>query len=85
MSPIARHVQVLLDVADGSAGYTSRMRWNDRSEWVWSTEPTNKAIVSPETFAAASAQRTVVHNCQAVIKPQRRNMYCLSSSVHCGI
>jgi hypothetical protein len=80
-----RRDEDLLDVEDVSAGYTSRMRWNPREEWVWSTEPTHEAIVFTETFAAASAQRTVGHNRRAVIKPQRRNTYCLSSLVHCGI
>ena len=53
-------------------------------EWVWSTEQTHEAIVSPETFAAASAQRTVGHNRRAVTKPRRKRTYCLSSLVFCG-
>jgi DNA invertase Pin-like site-specific DNA recombinase len=80
-----RRDEDLLDVEDVSAGYTSRMRWNDRSEWVWSSEETHEAIVSPETFAAASAQRSTGHDRWAVTKPRHRNTYSLSSLVHCGI
>ena len=79
-----RRDEDLMDAEDVSAGYTSRMRWNPREEWVWSTEPTHEAIVSSETFAAASAQRTVGHNRQTVVKPRRRNTYCLSSLIYCG-
>ena len=79
-----RRDEELLDVDDVAAGYRSRMRWNDRSEWVWSTEQTHEAIVSPETFAAASAQRTVGHNRRTVIKPQHSRTYCLSALVRCG-
>jgi len=52
---------------------------------VWSSEQTHEAIISPETFAAASAQRAVAGNRHAVVKPRRRNAYALSSLVHCGL
>ncbi len=80
-----RRDEELLDVEDVAAGYASRMRWNDRSEWVWSREETHEAIISPETFAAASAQRTVGHNRRAVVRPKHRNTYSLSSLVRCGV
>ena len=33
------------------------MTWNDRSDWVWSTEQTHEPLVSAELFAAAAEQR----------------------------
>jgi hypothetical protein len=80
-----RRSEDLLDVDDVAAGYQSRMKWNPREQWVWSSEETHEAIVSPETFTAASAQRATGHDRWAVTKPKHRNTYCLSSLVHCGI
>jgi len=45
---------------------------------------THEPIISPEVFAAASAQRSVGSHRQAVVKPRRQRTYCLSSLVHCG-
>ena len=42
-----RRDEELLDVDDVAAGYQSRMKWNPREEWVWSSEQTHEAIVSP--------------------------------------
>lgn len=80
-----RRDEILLDVEDVAAGYTSKMAWNDRADWIWSAEPTHEAIVSPETFAAASAQRQVAGHRQAVVKPRRQHIYALTSLVQCGL
>ncbi len=65
-----RRDEELLDVDDVAAGYQSRMKWNDRSEWVWSAEETHEAIASAETFAAASAERAAGNDRWAVTKPE---------------
>lgn len=79
-----RRVETLLDVEDVAAGYKGTMSWNDRSDWIWSAETTHEPLVSPELFAAASAQRSVGEHRQATVKPRRQRTYCLSSLVHCG-
>ena len=79
-----RRDEELVDVNDVGAGYETRMRWNDSSEWKCSKEQTHEAIISPETFAAASAQRSVGHHRKAVVKPRRKHTYCLSTLVFCG-
>lgn len=43
--------EILVDVEDVAAGHQSRMRWNDRSDWVWSTEPTHDAISTTSVAA----------------------------------
>ena len=80
-----RRDEDLLDVDDVAAGYQTRMRWNDRSEWIMSSDQTHEAIVTAETFAAASAQRATGHERWTVTKPRRKRTYPLSSLVHCGI
>ncbi|MEV4539804.1 recombinase family protein [Asanoa sp. NPDC049518] len=42
---------VLLDVDDVAAGYTTVHRWNHPDDWVWSTGQAHEALVDPETFA----------------------------------
>ena len=80
-----RRDEELLDVDDVAVGYASRMRWNDRSEWVWSAEQTHEPLVSAQVFAAAAEQRSIGEHRQAVVKPRRRRTYCLSSLVVCGL
>jgi site-specific DNA recombinase len=57
-----RREHVLVDVEDVALGHESKMRWNQRGQWIWSEHPTHPAIVEPEVFDAvqdvfASAQR----------------------------
>lgn len=80
-----RRDEELIDVEDVAAGHQSKMKWNDRSEWIWSAELMHEAIITPEVFAAASAQRSVGEHRQAVVKPRRRHTYALTSLVRCGI
>jgi site-specific DNA recombinase len=80
-----RREEILLDVDDVAAGYTGKMRWNDRSDWVWSTEQTHEPLVTAEVFAAAAEQRSTGGHRQAVVKPRRKRTYCLSSLLHCGV
>jgi len=79
-----RREEVLLDVEDVALGHESKMRWNHRSEWVWSEHPTHPAIVEPDTFATAQdifagAQRS------AVRKEKTRHPYVLSGLVCCAL
>ena len=48
-----RKDEILIDVDDVALGHVTKMRWNDSSEWIRSTEPTHEAIVSQELFDAA--------------------------------
>jgi site-specific DNA recombinase len=73
-----RRDEDLLDVTDVAAGYQTRMRWNDRADWVWSAEQVHEALIGTDLFAEATAQRSIG-------EPQRRHTYCLSALVHCGV
>ncbi len=77
--------EVLVDVEDVAAGFRSRQRRTDRSEWVWSAEQTHEAIISPELFEAASEQRRLGEQRNAPARPKHRRTYCLSSLVFCGL
>ena len=51
-----RRDEVLLDVEDVAAGHQTKLRWNDSSDWIWSTEVIHEARVSSEDFTAVQAQ-----------------------------
>ena len=48
--------RVLLDVDDVALGHETKLRWNDRADWIWSAEATHDAIVTAETFARVASR-----------------------------
>ena len=48
-----RRDEVLIDVEDVALGHETRMRWNDRKDWIWSEDQTHEPIVSVDEFEAA--------------------------------
>ncbi|MFP5489005.1 MAG: zinc ribbon domain-containing protein, partial [Acidimicrobiia bacterium] len=76
--------EILIDVEDVALGHETRMRWNDTSEWVWSSEPTHEAIVTREQFD--TAQHLFDRNKRATHRtPAAGHRYLLSGILHCGI
>ena len=62
------------------------MRWNDRSDWIWSAKQTHEALVSPEDFAAVLDQMAAGAHRPTVRKGARgRRQYALSGLVHCEV
>ena len=54
--------------------------------WVWSTEQTHEAIISPEEFDKTQAQMTAgSHRPGAIKRRQAKRVYVLSGWVHCGL
>jgi len=80
-----RRDEVLIDVNDVALGHETKMRWNDRDDWVWSEQPTHEPLVSTEQFEAAQlvfagAQRSHVRR-----EKVTRGPYVLSGLVRCAI
>jgi hypothetical protein len=81
-----RRDEVLLDVEDVAAGYQSRMRWNDASDWVWSTDQMHEAIVSSEDFTRAQSQMAAgAHRPTTAKRHATKRTYVLSGLVRCGL
>jgi site-specific DNA recombinase len=80
-----RRDEILVDVEDVAQGHLSRMRWNDSSDWVWSTDATHEAIIDSETFAKAQAQMAAGAYRPTTAPTTRRRTYVLSGRVQCGI
>ncbi len=81
-----RRDERLLDVNDVAAGYESKMRWNDPSEWIWSAEIVHQPIITPEVFAQAQAQMAAGSYRPNSGKTKKTgHTYVLSGRVHCGV
>jgi DNA invertase Pin-like site-specific DNA recombinase len=80
-----RRDEVLVDVEDVAAGYESRLRWNEQSEWVWSEQVTHEAIVSPECFEKVRVQMTAASRPHSSKRHHTARTYVLSGLVHCAI
>ncbi|MDQ1439250.1 MAG: site-specific recombinase [Acidimicrobiaceae bacterium] len=79
-----RRDEVLMDIEDVAMGYETKMRWNDKGDWVWSAEKTHEALVSDELFDQAAQLRAAAGKRFAVVRPRRKNVYCLSSRLFCA-
>lgn len=52
-----RKDEVLIDVEDVALGHMTKMRWNDRSNWLWSQYKVHDELVSVEDFERADRLR----------------------------
>ena len=81
-----RRDEVLLDVADVSAGHETVMRWNSEDSWIWSSEPVHEALVTRETFNAA--QGRLVGRAAGKgprLAPKTNRIYVLRHHLRCGL
>jgi site-specific DNA recombinase len=81
-----RRDEVLIDVEDVALGHETKMRWNDKSAWVWSEQQTHEPLVSPETFEAA--QHRAANSLGAKSERNRssaRQRYVLAGLLRCGL
>lgn len=81
-----RRQDELVSVDDGAAGYRSKMQWNDRGDWVWSTGLAHEPIVDAETFTRAQQQVAAGAHRPAERKPRRTpRPYLLRGLIYCGL
>ncbi len=78
-----RKDEVLIDVDDVALGHQTKMRWNDRGEWIWSYEPVHEAIVTTQTFEAARAMFGTPKS-RPPKAPLPGRQYLLAGMVRCG-
>ena len=81
-----RRDEVLLDVEDVAAGHQTKLRWNDSSDWIWSTDVKHEALVTSEDFASVQTQMAAhAHRPTTRKSPVGRRCYVLSGLVRCGL
>jgi site-specific DNA recombinase len=81
-----RKDEVLIDVDDVALGHTTKMRWNDKDAWVYSTDPTHEPLIDTETFQRA--QDVLAANGAGRRHRERhltRHHYVLRGLLHCGL
>lgn len=81
-----RKDEILMDVEDVALGHETKMRWNDRSDWVWSSEVVHEPIIDPETFAKAQEIRSAsMHRPLTAKRRTTTRRYLLSGLVTCKL
>jgi Recombinase len=80
-----RKDEVLLDVHDVALGFTTKQRWNQAGDWIWSEQPTHEPLIDTTTFERAQAlRRTRVAHAQRAPRRTPRP-YLLRGLLYCGI
>jgi site-specific DNA recombinase len=78
-----RRDEVLIDVDDVALGNTSKMRWNDEENWVFSEQPVHEAIIDSHIFERAghlaSGRRQIAPKTR-----RARHPYLLRGIIFCG-
>jgi site-specific DNA recombinase len=81
-----RKDEVLIDVEDVALGHITKMRWNDKDTWVWSTDPAHEPLIETETFERVQevlAGRGAGRDTRERVRVRR--LYTLRGLVSCGI
>jgi site-specific DNA recombinase len=81
-----RKDEVLIDVNDVALGHTTRMRWNEAGQWIYSEDITHPPIVSPQTFAQAQQVLACRRRTAGPRERMRtRHTYALGGLFACGL
>jgi site-specific DNA recombinase len=81
-----RRDEVLVDVDDVASGHRSKLRWNDKSDWIWSTDESHEPLVTAEDYTRVQEQLAVGRNRPAVRKARSTpRPYLLRGLLVCGI
>jgi site-specific DNA recombinase len=79
-----RKDEVLLDVSDVALGHTTKMRWNDAAEWIYSEQVVHPPLISDDTFA--EVQQMLAARSRGQHKPHRsKHDYALRGLLVCGL
>lgn len=81
-----RKTEILIDIDDVALGHMTRMRWNDRADWVVSQKVVHPVIVDDDSFNHVQAiMNTRVHSAKGRYSRRARPRYTLSGLIHCGL
>jgi DNA invertase Pin-like site-specific DNA recombinase len=78
-----RHEQ-LVNVDDTALGHETKLKWNDRADWIWSAVQTHDAIITSEEYAAVQEHLGAGANRPANRQPRRTSRpYMLRGLLFC--
>ncbi|MGO8887764.1 MAG: recombinase family protein [Streptosporangiaceae bacterium] len=76
-----RKDEVLLDVQDVALGFTTKQRWNQRADWIWSEQTVHEPLIDTATFEQAQAlRRTRASHAQRAPRRTRARTRCAGCS-----
>ena len=71
-----RKDEVLIDVEDVALGHTTKLRWNDDGQWLWSNKIVQPPIIDRDDFDRVQAIVASRAHTPAVHKPHRAKRSC---------
>ena len=75
---------MLIDVSDVALGHTTKMRWNDGDQWIYSEKIVHPPLIGDDTFA--EVQQMLAGRSGGQHKPHRsKHAYALRGLLVCGI
>lgn len=80
-----RKDEVLLDVEDVALGHQSRLRWNDKDDWVWSAGTVHEPLITVEDFEQVQAIVAGRGRAKPRSRMRVRRPYVLRGLVSCGV
>ncbi|MDI5979833.1 recombinase family protein [Amycolatopsis magusensis] len=81
-----RKEEVLIDVEDVALGHETKLRWNERDQWVWSEHLVHEALIDVELFERAQqvmAAKGAGRNTRERHRTVHR--YVFRGLLHCGL
>ncbi len=78
-----RKDEVLLDIDDVAAGHITKQRWNPTSDWQWSRQPAQEALITKPDWQAAQDIFTAGTRASAP-KRRRSHDYMLKGMITCN-
>ena len=82
-----RKDEVLIDVNDVSLGHITKLRWNERDQWVFSKRVVHPVIISKETFEQVQGRLTA-RQCQrggTKAREKTTRHYALRGVIYCSL
>ncbi|GAA4905049.1 recombinase family protein [Streptomonospora salina] len=81
-----RKDEELIDVHDVQLGHTTKQRWNDKDEWVWSERIMHESLIPQEAFDQVQQILAARGTGPTSHKPHRRRYpYVLRTLLFCGV
>jgi hypothetical protein len=78
--------EILIDINDVALGHTTKLRWNDQGDWIWSENATHEALVSAEVYTQAQALLVAPGGATEGRKPRRTpRPYGFRGLLFCGV
>jgi site-specific DNA recombinase len=80
-----RKDEVLLDVEDVALGFTSKQRWNEADQWIWSDRPVHEPLIDTAVFEQVRTLRRTRGSTGQRAPRSTPRPYSLRGLLYCGV